>query len=48
MYLLRAEFEVFRESRMDTLQLIGGVLLMTGVAIGLWKRRRRTPVEVAA
>ncbi len=48
MYLLRAEFEVFRESRMDLLQLIGGVLLMTGVVIGLWKRRRRAPVEVAA
>jgi hypothetical protein len=48
MYLLRAEFEVFRESRMDLLQLVGGVLLMTGVVIGLWKRRRRVPVEVAA
>ena len=47
MFLLRHQFAVFRESTLTTLQLAGGVLLLGGVAIGLWKRRRVPLPEVA-
>ncbi len=47
MFLLRNQFAVFRESTLTTLQLAGGVLLLGGVAIGLWKRRRVPLPEVA-
>jgi drug/metabolite transporter (DMT)-like permease len=45
MYLLRHRFEVFQESTLTLLQVIGGALLLAGVAIGLWQRRP-APTEV--
>lgn len=46
MYILRFEFEVFAQSTLTPLQIIGGILLMGGVAIGLWRRRPKVLPEV--
>jgi drug/metabolite transporter (DMT)-like permease len=43
MYLLRDQFAVFDRSTLDPLQIVGGVLLLAGVAIGLLAGRK--PVE---
>jgi drug/metabolite transporter (DMT)-like permease len=45
MYLLRNEFEVFRTSRLDALQIIGGLMLLVGVFIGLLAGRKPQVVE---
>jgi drug/metabolite transporter (DMT)-like permease len=45
MYLLRHEFEVFRTSRLDPLQIVGGALLLVGVLIGLLAGRKPQVVE---
>jgi drug/metabolite transporter (DMT)-like permease len=38
MFLLRHRFEVFAQSTLDGPRLAGGLLLLAGVAIGLWRR----------
>lgn len=48
MYVLRFEFDVFHKSTLTPLQLIGGALLMGGVAIGLWRRRAKPLPEIPA
>jgi drug/metabolite transporter (DMT)-like permease len=47
MFLLRHRFEVFQESTLTLLQVIGGSLLLAGVAIGLWQRKS-APSEVTS
>jgi drug/metabolite transporter (DMT)-like permease len=48
MYALRDEYYVFRASTLTPLQLVGGSLLLTGVAVGLWRRQVQLPSEVKA
>lgn len=43
MYALRHDYAVFRDSTLTPLQLAGGLLLMTGVAVGIWKRKEVKP-----
>ncbi|MBX3458931.1 MAG: DMT family transporter [Planctomycetes bacterium] len=43
MYGLRNEYAVFGDSTLTPLQLVGGVLLMAGVAVGIWKRKEVKP-----
>jgi drug/metabolite transporter (DMT)-like permease len=45
MYALRHKFEAFQESTLTLLQIIGGSLLLAGVAIGLLQKRMRTVPE---
>lgn len=45
MFVLRFEFEVFRESTLAPAQILGGALLMVGVAMGLLTRRRKPEIK---
>ena len=47
MYLLRERYEVFRTSTLTPAQLIGGLLLLGGVAIGLTAGRKPKVVEAS-
>jgi drug/metabolite transporter (DMT)-like permease len=46
MYLLREQFAVFRESTLDPLQIIGGLMLLAGVGIGVLQGRKAQTAEV--
>jgi len=48
MYLLRERFEVFQASSLTPTQLVGGMMLLVGVAVGLTAGRKPKVAEVAA
>ncbi|MCA8914447.1 MAG: DMT family transporter [Planctomycetes bacterium] len=47
MYLLRKHYEVFRESSLTPTQIVGGLLLLGGVAIGLLAGRKPQMAEAS-
>lgn len=47
MYLLRERYDVFRESSLSPAQLLGGLLLLGGVAIGLLAGRKPQMAEAS-